>query len=154
MSYNYLYFLQGMFKLILQKLNKIEEHICNGQGITEPNVQARPTSSDDFINGVNISTLPAKDAYAYALILLDCLFTKEELGNSLMYKSSKSPKPALDEKVNYLLKLVQKKYQPHEYEIKKLISKINQKCRDSNVIRVKREENGDGIENKHKSQEM
>jgi len=83
------------------------------------------------------------------------LIYKRELGNSLMYKSSKSPKPALDEKkVNHLLELVQKRYQPHKYEIKKLISKINQKCRDSNVIRVKREENGDGLENKHKPQEM
>ena len=116
-----------MLKTILKKVNRIEEHIfkqqhnCEASSINE----GTTTASEDFIHGVNISSLPAKDAYAYALILLDSLFTKEELGCSLMYKSPKSSKPALDNRrVNQLISLVQKRYKPHEYNMKILISKM------------------------------
>ena len=93
-----------------------------------------------MVNGVDVSSLPAKDAYNYALILLGTLFTKEELGSSLMYHSTKRHKPGLDPKrVKKLLYLVQRCYTPKEYDMKTLISKINQKCRDSNIVKVKRE---------------
>lgn len=56
-----------------------------------------------------------------------------------MFKSSKSPKPALDEKrVQRLISLVEKRY-PGKCEMKKLIFKVNQKCRDSGVVKVKKE---------------
>ena len=92
------------------------------------------------MNGVNISRLPVKDAYAYGLALLDVFFTKEELRTSLMYQSSRSPKPALDDKrVTKLLHIVQKKFSPKEFDMGTLIKKINQKCRDCNIVRVKKE---------------
>ena len=37
--------------------------------------------------------VPARDAYAFALQLMDALFTKEEMSRSLLYKSDKSEKP-------------------------------------------------------------
>jgi len=127
-----------MLRLILNKIEKIEDYICKQN--SDKQGTSTPASKNDFIDGVDISSLPAKDAYGYALTLLDSLFTKEELGGSLMFKSPKSIKPALDEKkVTQLLTLVQQRYKPHEYDIKVLISKVNQKCRDSNVIKVKKE---------------
>lgn len=54
--------------------------------------------------------------------------------------STKSHKPGLDPKrVKKLLYLVQRRYTPKEYDMKTLISKINQKCRDSNIVKVKKE---------------
>ena len=47
-------------------------------------------------NGVNLLRIPARDAYAYGLSLVDAIFTKEELAQSLFMKSKKSDKPALD----------------------------------------------------------
>lgn len=132
-------FFQALLKLILEKITRIEKHIFN-QGKDGDAVQAASMSSGDRVNGVDVSSLPAKDAYNYALILLGTLFSKEELGRSLMYQSSKSHKPGLDPKrVKKLLNLVQKCYTPKEYDMKILISKINQKCRDSNIVRVKKE---------------
>ena len=40
--------------------------------------------------------IPSRDAYAYALALMDVLFTKEELAMSLLFKLKKSVKPGLD----------------------------------------------------------
>lgn len=48
------------------------------------------------MNGVNLLRIPSRDAYAYALALMDVLFTKEELAMSLLFKSKKSEKPGLD----------------------------------------------------------
>ena len=57
-----------------------------------------------------------------------------------MYHSTKSHKPGLDPKrVKKLLYLVQRRYTPKENDMKILISKINQKCRDSNIVKVKKE---------------
>lgn len=41
--------------------------------------------------------IQAKDAKSYARRLLDLLFSKQEQKSSLMQKSSKSSKPALDQ---------------------------------------------------------
>ncbi len=48
------------------------------------------------INGINLKTLPARDAYAYALCLMDALFTQEEMAVSLLFASKRSSKTALD----------------------------------------------------------
>lgn len=62
-------------------------------------------------NGVNLLCLPAKDPYSYGQALLDRLFTKEELGRSLVFPSDKSPKPGLpQEKVNKLFRELQQHY--------------------------------------------
>ena len=59
------------------------------------------------------------------------LFTKEELKNSLLFKSKKSQKRALDEtKVNKLLTLLAKRF-GNAFSMQILTAKINQKCRDS-----------------------
>jgi len=51
---------------------------------------------DDFtVSGTNLLRLPARDAYSYALSLVDIIFTKEELSSSLLFKSAKSEKPGL-----------------------------------------------------------
>ena len=56
------------------------------------------------MNGINLLRVPARDAYAYALSLMDVLFTKEELSASLLFKSKKSEKPGLEhERVEKLL---------------------------------------------------
>lgn len=133
-----------MLKLILNKISKIEDYICKQKDLEASNSDKQDIStpaSKNVIDEVDISSLPARNAYSYALTVLDTLFSKDELGASLMFKSPKSTKPALDEKrVKQLLTLMQKRYKPHEYDIKVLISKINQKCRDSSVIKVKKEQ--------------
>jgi hypothetical protein len=47
------------------------------------------------VNGVNLLRLPARDAYSYALSLVDVLYKKEDLSSSLLFRSSKSDKPGL-----------------------------------------------------------
>ena len=68
----------------------------------------------EFIhNGVNIMRIPAWDAYAYDLHLIDLLSTKEELAISLLFKSSESDhdNPGLDqERVEKLLSLMDKRH--------------------------------------------
>lgn len=105
-------------------------------------MQCSRDDSEVVINGVNVAQLPASTPYAHGLLLLDILFTKEELGGSLMYqpRTGRSKKNGLDKKrVAQLVSLMQKRYKSTEYDMKVLVSKINQKCRDSNVVRVKRE---------------
>ena len=45
---------------------------------------------------MNLLRMHSRDAYAYCLPLMDSLFTKEELAQSLLFKSKKSDKPGLD----------------------------------------------------------
>ncbi len=45
---------------------------------------------------MNLLRIPARDAYAYGLCLLDALFSKQELASSLLFKSKKSEKPGLE----------------------------------------------------------
>lgn len=85
-----------------------------------------------LINGVNVMQIPSRDAYSFALTLMDVLFTKEELGSSLLFQSKKSNKPGLEsEKVAQILNCVQRRYKDTEWDLKTLTSKANQKCRDS-----------------------
>ena len=66
------------------------------------------------LNGINLLRIPARDAYAYALSLMDALFTKQELSSSLIFYSKKSDKPALDrERVDKLLGKYKSTYIAH-----------------------------------------
>lgn len=93
---------------------------------------------------LNLRRISARDAYSYALQVMDILFTKEEMGHSLLFKSKKSSKPGLDQKrVEQLLGLVDKKF-GDKWDIKILTQKANQKCRDSYTRSLKTpEQNGD-----------
>ena len=75
----------------------------------------------------------SRDAYAFALQLMDVLFTKEELASSLIFPSKKSDKPALDpQRVQQLLNFVDKWYADN-WDLKTLTTKANHKCRDSKL---------------------
>ena len=51
--------------------------------------------------------IPSKNAYAYGRSILDVLFTKEELGRSVVVKSKKSDKEPLPlEKIQLLFGMV------------------------------------------------
>jgi hypothetical protein len=55
-------------------------------------------------NGVNLKLIPKKNIYTYGLALLDVFFAKRELGESLLFSSLKSTKPALcQEKVERII---------------------------------------------------
>ena len=83
------------------------------------------------VKGIDVMKLPTRDAYSFGLQLLDLLFIKEERVGSLMFKSKKSKKPALDEqKVTQLIELVQLRF-GNDWNMKLLQAKVNQKCRDS-----------------------
>lgn len=72
--------------------------------------------------------LPSRDAYSFALQLMDILFTREELASCLLFKSDK---PALDQaKVE---RYVEQKY-GDKWDIKMLTAKANQKCCDSKLV--------------------
>jgi hypothetical protein len=98
--------------------------------------------------------IPARDAYAYALALMDTLFTPDEMSSSLLFASKRSSKPALDHaKVEKLLgkqhkyrrsmplyyitflhtDLVECRYKQN-YDLKILRQKCNQKCHDSKKV--------------------
>ena len=58
-------------------LNKIKNHICKQKNCEAYKQSTSTTASEDAImDGVNVRSLPAKDAYAYALTILDTLLTK------------------------------------------------------------------------------
>ena len=81
-----------------------------------------------------MNLIPARDAYAFGLVLMDSLFTKEELAVSLLYKSKKSEKPGLDEnRVAKIINLMSRRY-PDGWDMKSFTAKANQKCRDSGKI--------------------
>ena len=90
------------------------------------------------INGRNVMRVPARDAYAFALLLMDALFSREELSGCLLYKSDKSKKPGLDgERVQQMMMLVERRFGAEGWNDKTLIAKANQKCRDSKPIVIK-----------------
>jgi len=122
--------MQVLLKKVLSKLAKIEAYM------EKKTAHKEKAEGDDGLANAYLST---KDCYGYALLLLDDIFSKDELSSSLMLKASRSSKPGLDEKrVQQLIGLVEKRY-PGKLDMKILISKVNQKCRDSAVVKVKRE---------------
>ena len=63
------------------------------------------------VNGINLLKVHATDEFAYGRLLLDTLFTRAELKDSLVFKSTKSEKPGLDKKrVELLLSKLSPKY--------------------------------------------
>ena len=55
------------------------------------------------VKGINLLKVHAADEFAYGRMLLDTLFTRAELKESLVYKSKLSEKPGLDTKKVELL---------------------------------------------------
>lgn len=121
-----------------KKVDKIDRTLSSLVDLVKNNVvghgsQVIKTESegDVVVNGINIMRLPSRDAYSFALQLMDMLFSKEELSSALLFKSKKSAKPGLDkERVEKLLSYVEKRYGKN-WDMKMLTSKANQKCRDS-----------------------
>ena len=127
-----------MIKTILKKVTKIEEtlHTLTKTGTITKDAKATSSSleakGDDYVNGINVMLLPTKGPYKFGLMLLNMLFTKEELARSLIYKSPKSTKAGLDEaRVAQLMTLISKRFKSTEYDMQDLLAKLNQKCRDA-----------------------
>ena len=57
-----------------------------------------PVKQESEVNGVDISRIPARDVYSFGLQLLEAIFTRKELAESLLFKSKKSSKPGLPAK--------------------------------------------------------
>ena len=68
---------------------------CYGIYMLHVDIDAFLYSTYLQVSGTNLLRLPARDAYSYALSLVDIIFTKEELSSSLLFKSAKSEKPGL-----------------------------------------------------------
>ncbi len=105
------------------------------------------------MGGRNLLSIPARDVYAYALCLIDVLFTKEELKNSLAFESKKSNchksvldqirvtkisgKHNLQDVINHCNIIivasdcVAKKYGQGCFNERMLRQKMNQKCHDA-----------------------
>ena len=63
--------------------------------LKQPSAAATEEQQEYFINGRNVMNIPATNGYSFGLKLLDIVFTREELGRSLIYPA-KSTRPALD----------------------------------------------------------
>lgn len=108
---------------------RMTNEICKNYNVHVP----REESRNNEIHGINVMTVPSRDAYSFGLLLLDMLFTKDELADSLLFQSPKSMKSALDtQRVQRLIGLVNKRYGDN-WTIKLLTAKVNQKCRDTRV---------------------
>lgn len=55
------------------------------------------------VNGINLLNLHATNELAYGKMLLDTLFTRTKLKESLLFASKKSEKPGLDRRKMELL---------------------------------------------------
>ena len=139
--------MQELLKSVKRKVDRCEmlQYLIdkvNGDGDgASYTASAQPVNSELIIGGRNVMRLPASGPYNFGFHLLDILFTKEELGKSLLYKTSRCTKSVLDEeKVQKLLYLVEKRYgDRNDWNEKKLISNLNQKCRNSAPRTVKQE---------------
>ena len=128
----------------MERCEKMLEYLINtvnrGESSTFPK-STEQVNSEFIINGKNVMRLPATGLYNFAFKLLDMMFTKEELSNSLLYKAKRSDRSALDsEKVERLIYLVNERYGARDgWDEKTFITKLNQKCRDSGARRIKDE---------------
>ena len=120
---------------IFERITKLEAAILSRkQPTTATDVKPESTATDTCINGINVMRIPLRDAYSFALQLLDFVFSKEEQAGSLLFKSKKTTKPALDSKrVQNILSLVDRRYGGDNWDLKTLSAKVNQKCRDLGV---------------------
>ena len=55
------------------------------------------------VSGINLLNLHASNELAYGRMLLDALFTRTELKDSLVFASKKSEKPGLDRRKEEML---------------------------------------------------
>ncbi|KAL5493681.1 hypothetical protein EMCRGX_G014891 [Ephydatia muelleri] len=88
------------------------------------------TLSEELLdqNRVDVNLLPANNIYLFGLVLLDLYFTKEELSQSLIFPSTKSKKPMLDqEKVGTIIELMKQRFPDEKFDSKKFQEKANQR---------------------------
>lgn len=123
------------------RMLKLEEAVTEAIALMKAGAGSSRSQSEDDVkpesenmhDGNDIMTMYARDAYAFGLRLLDMLFSKEELGVSLLFASRKSTKLGLDsERVGKLLGYINKRYGKANWDLKRFTAKANQKCRDSN----------------------
>ncbi len=113
-------------------MERMLEMLTNGERKCAVESGVKVELGENTVNGVNALCIPARDAYAYRLQLLDVFFKKEELSKSLLFKSKKSEKLGLDtEHVAKLMAFVDKRYD--DRDLKTFTAKANQKCRDTKV---------------------
>ena len=78
--------------------------------------------------------LSAATPYLFGLVALGVLFSTEELSGSLMFQSGRSDKTPLDQdRVDLLIRAINKKFGSSGWNLKILKSKINKKCRNTKV---------------------
>lgn len=78
---------KSMDKTLSRVMDVVEQLKKNGTSATMH--EAIKEEKEDMINGVNVMRIPSRDAYSYALRLMEMLFTKEEMSSSLIFKSKK-----------------------------------------------------------------
>ena len=128
-----------MLRHIIQTLDTPSSSANTTGDIPSSSVTTNNDDPDNFINGKNVMRIRATGAYAFGFQLLDMLFSKEELGKSLLFQTKKSNKPALNHaKVERLISLVNKRFgHKDDWDEQTLVSKLNQKCRDSVPKKIK-----------------
>ena len=70
---------------IKESVDKILQLLSSNQ---HPNTANAPP--EDLVNSIDVIHMPTRDVYYFGLELLDMLFTPEELGQCLVYKSKRS----------------------------------------------------------------
>ena len=99
------------------QIDHIEEMLVNLTRQREKRAR-EPKEVTEVINGVDVSRIRTKDEYSYGLKLMDILFTKTELSESLLFESKKSEKKALDkDRVSLLFNIMDKRYGKHNWDI-------------------------------------
>ncbi|KAL5499903.1 hypothetical protein EMCRGX_G011372 [Ephydatia muelleri] len=86
-------------------------------------------SNEIIVNGTNVLIIPSKNPYTFGLNLLDIkggtLYVTTVLQQQRVTAS-------LDQaKVSRIIEIINKRYQPGDWDMKTFITKANQKCRDS-----------------------
>ena len=121
---------EKMLEYLVKRTKKEDDHDFVEQSV----------DSKYVINGKDVMRIHATGPYNFGFKLLDMLFSKE-LQKSLLYKSKRSDKEALDiEKVERLVYLVNQRYSNHDdWDEQTLIKKLHQKCRDSSPRNLKHE---------------
>ena len=124
----------------MKKLGRIENKLDTISEIVSGNTTKDDldAAENEFVyKGINVHRIPSSNPYSYGLQLLDALFDKDELANSLMFESTKSDKAPLNkDRVTKLFKLIDEKFKHDEkykkdWDIKLFVRKANQKCRDT-----------------------
>lgn len=86
-----------------------------------------------IVNGTNVFKIPFKDPYCYGLQLMDIIFSKQELADSPLFKSSRSERLALDQKrVGQLLDIMERRC-GENWNLHIFTTKANQKCRHTRL---------------------